>query len=1143
MPSLFEQLNTALEGSDVFTQLPQQVSKLTTVATTVGDLIQNPPDSLTDFSRTLNELPLPNLSGNEFGSALSSLQNALPQEVTSITGDLIGKIDEFRETVSGDLVNILFEVLAAAQALHRLITADFTCSPETGESNGAVDNGSLNGGGSPGDSGSNGSGDSDAEPGELSRAADQVQTIQNILDDFPSPFNVENFLEWLNSLVEFRRESSVLAANLPVIDDIIDPLNTLTNWNTFTADQLRDHVAQSLQDLVQFIRSTVLNFISAIATDISATAGQLETTALTQITGDLTVRLGELKSAVENADLSSTTDAVDEINTRLDSFETIRTAMQDNLFPAIKQLNDRLSTLPDDAIDEMGRLISVLRPNPAIGEFANAIPAPNSAAIVQEELEQQFQPLVDWIEALTEKLDFQAIQDPLTTAANTARGVVDGLEQGLVDITIQVRAIFGELESLLDQVNTEELVNEIKAAIQDFQTELVQQIESLFSPVRDTISGIISTIDGQITEFSPEDIIESLRQVITNITAVFEDPAVVSAIEDIRSALETVNNQVEELSFAPITDTVINGMEEISGALKGIDTSELNDILRSALKKALEILPDDLTPLTDPLVDEFDDLVESGPLPLLKKVQTQPRKLLDKVREFEPAKLVGDELSEPYQALLTQMDAFKPSGLLAPVNAELDKLKDRLNQTADPGKLIEPLETPFNQLVANFDKFKPEDLVEPINTAISATVNQLIDVLPVDEILNQIDAILKNIEDVIKFGEKITSVFEKINQLLSDLSDSENQLNSWKNSILDKAAAIADTAPVQAQFTALSSALDEINAAPLLALFQNAATPVLNSLAALEPETKHISLVQAYTNFPQSDLEALPNSPEKTAIIEALNRFNPLTPEFGAPYQTLRLYQTKLTEAQNGLQAIMATWDSQFHSQDGTLAAYRIANFDSTQLREWLELEMETSFLKPLNALFAHIEALAAPISVVFAQITNLVTTLQNKIADLLLGPNSLGGIRDALNDLVERLRNLNLDFLTESLEDIFNQARDKINAFNPANFKETLSESFKAALDEIDLDLIIPPEDLETLDNSFNTIIDKLKALDPEALVINVVQPEYEETIVPLVDTFDVSEILETIVEKLDTLEEDLKEELGRVNAAFQEMKAAVPV
>jgi hypothetical protein len=1134
MPTLFERLDVSLEGNGLATELSGQIAKLTTLTDTVVGLIQDPPDSLTDFSRILNELPFPELLGDGFASSLGSLQQALPTDLSSVLGELTKGLSDLQNTVGSELVAILDEALKAILAIYRLSTIDFTCLAQS-------NSGSAPAGGGPasGDSDSAGSGSTggDGQPGGISEASNQVAAVNDVLDNLPSPLNVANFLDWLNTLAAFRHKAGILARSLPIVDDIIDPLNTLVTWNSWSSDQIRDHVAQSLQDLTVFVQSTARNLVSTLSTDITSAASALEASSLSDIADGLTTRLRQLHAALSSADLSETPAVVSGINGILDSYDALRSSMQTGLLIILPDLNMRLTAFADDVSDQMGHLVSTLRPNPAIGDIANAMPSSQTPPALTDTIEAQFQPLADWIQTLTDQLDLQAIQGPITTVADTARAAVDGLEQGLVQVTIQVRAIFGELESLLDGIDTEALVNEIEEAINSFASQLTQKIETLFAPARDAVSQIISVIDDQIDGFSPDQIIDPLRQALENLMSVFHDPAVVSAMDKIRNLLDRVKTQIEQLSFSPLTDQIIAGLDEISDSLQSIDTSNLNAMLSAALDAALAVLPDDLEPLTDPLIQDFDTLIESGPVPLLEIIKAQPERLMDRVRGFEPANLVGSALSAPFDHLLTTMKAFKPSVLLEPINNEIDKLKEQLKLHANPGQLLDLLKPAFDTLLSDFDRLKPEALVGPLNKAVNDTINHVLDVLPVDEVLEQIDKALTAVRSVLGFGRNLVDMLEKIRGRMIDLADSENQLTDWLSAILDKIDSIADLAPIENRFSELTAAIDETRGAQLAGLLQSAAAPVLSALVSLDPHVRHASLVQAYGAISAVTLAALPDSAEKTAFAAVLNRFDPMAPDFGKPYQMLGLFQRTLSQALSNLPTAFTGWDERYHQADGTLAGYCITGADVSRLRAWIQTEIDHSFLNPLKVLLAHVEALTSPVSAVFTQITDLVTALQNKVDSLLLGPDSLGGIRDALGDLIQRLRDFNLDFLTDSLKEIFDDLRGRIDSVNPSRFKAPLDAAFSSMLDAIDLGLIIPDEELQTLDTSFNNVIHKLELLNPVKLVTDIIQPEYEETVAPLVDAFDVTALLDAIIGRLRTLDEELKDELKRVNAAFRSM------
>ena len=243
-----------------------------------------------------------------------------------------------------------------------------------------------------------------------------------------------------------------------------------------------------------------------------------------------------------------------------------------------------------------------------------------------------------------------------------------------------------------------------------------------------------SAVGGESTPpsgaFDPADVVKALHDVLDSLTGVLQGPEVAAAIADIKEGVQAVNDALQQVSFEPIADEVIKDIEAVELALKSIDGASLPGPLQGALSSAVSVLPTDLEPVTDPLVDGFKELVEGGPVPLVKAIQGEPQKLLDQVKHFDPASLVGDELSKPWQALLDDLDDFRPSELLEPVHEQLDALKQRLEDQLDPAAALEPLEQPFHELLDAYDSLKPDEFVKPLADAVSKTIDDVLDALP-----------------------------------------------------------------------------------------------------------------------------------------------------------------------------------------------------------------------------------------------------------------------------------------------------------------------------------------------------------------------------------------------------------------------------
>jgi len=68
------------------------------------------------------------------------------------------------------------------------------------------------------------------------------------------------------------------------------------------------------------------------------------------------------------------------------------------------------------------------------------------------------------------------------------------------------------------------------------------------------------------------------------------------------------------------------------------------------------------------------------------------------------------------------------------------------------------------------------------------------------------------------------------------------------------------------------------------------------------------------------------------------------------------------------------------------------------------------------------------------------------------------------------------------------------------------------------------------------------VETLDPELLIIQPLEDTYKEQVLPLVDVLDIGDVLQVLLDRLDSLPDELKEELQRVDTAYQDMLAAAP-
>jgi hypothetical protein len=143
---------------------------------------------------------------------------------------------------------------------------------------------------------------------------------------------------------------------------------------------------------------------------------------------------------------------------------------------------------------------------------------------------------------------------------------------------------------------------------------------------------------------------------------------------------------------------------------------------------------------------------------------------------------------------------------------------------------------------------------------------------------------------------------------------------------------------------------------------------------------------------------------------------------------------------------------------------------------------------------------------------------------------------------LIARLHAVDFTVVTEGVDEVYNDVRAKIAALDPAHLVQAVKTAFDKLLDALDLDQAIPPADVAKLDTDYAAVIAKLKALDPKKLIVDAVQPVFEENVLPLLDVFDITPLLQAIVDRLEVLADELGTQIGRVNDAYKALRAAIP-
>jgi hypothetical protein len=288
-------------------------------------------------------------------------------------------------------------------------------------------------------------------------------------------------------------------------------------------------------------------------------------------------------------------------------------------------------------------------------------------------------------------------------------------------------------------------------------------------------------------------------------------------------------------------------------------------------------------------------------------------------------------------------------------------------------------------------------------------------------------------------------------------------------------------------------------------------------------------------------MRALPAGPERTAIEDVLNRFDPLDAAHTGGLRAASGQHEALRNARNSLDIMAADFADALHGPDGLLTELRADAADASLLRGVVESDIEKA-LVPVRYIMGQLGGAAVPVGAVADGFADLSARLTGAVGDILTGPASLQAITDATQQVVDTVRNIDLAFLRESLDGVFQAVRAEIEASGPGPLIVTLDQEFSDVIDALDLSLILPQAEIAALDQSVADVVATLQGFDLASLIGEAVQQSYEADVLPLVEALDVTPVFDALIEALRGLEAELEEEIARINTAYVSLLSARP-
>ncbi|WP_300455944.1 hypothetical protein [Desulfobacula sp.] len=1176
MASLPEQLQSLISSSGILADLDGQIGSITSAASTLSNLINSPPEEIDDLIKGLSNISLTNIRlPDNFISGFSGISDVIPTDFNSITGGLDSVLSGINNVLD---VNVLTSIQAFIQCLETLsvlIEMDFSRfqftasgsppaslaeaseSPTSSSAAGgpaaseplATGNGGSEGGAE--DSGSQGSGTAEANAGasvdaSASGAVVATKNISALVGAFPTPFNAENAVGFFRDVLKGIPRDNVNMSHVPVYDDVFLLLNTGVGFSEMDSSGIQTHIQNTLTSLTTALDRDGLKPVHDLSKQVNDILVKIDFNELGTQSIQVASAMEEIATGLEANDITGMDDQLRVVDTSLDILLPLLDSLRDTVLEnELVQLNQSLSKLSSGLNQSMLQLQRLLKP-PATADFFVIIDDLIQQGIHQSGIQELTKAAENLFKQMTDMLallNTSVVKDALSAVTNSLGDALDTFDSAMLQVTSTVSAVFDDVQNALDLIDTVTFQESVENALQEIHDTIKSVIDQLFTPIRTAVTSAVDLIESAVDSFHPEQIKATIQDMIDQMTAIFSSQEVMDAIHLIKSTIETITEQLQAASFTPVVDGVVTGIDGVKDVFQLVPSSLLSDDLKQQIQTAINALPQDLEQPIHTLTSELDNLIEEGPKALLLQLQEPVKSLAAQLNEISPDKLIGNDLFKEYDNLLKDLADFTPSTVLTPIQTALTHLKEEISRQIDLVTLLKPVEDLYDGMAQQLTQLDPSAIVEPINNKINEMTTSFLDILPEESVFEILEKIVSGLESARAIVTEIKSLVDTLTGMVTELANPEAQLTQWLQPVLDQVDNLPEIPGIDITLNQMSQNVDTLKKTGIMSQISQAVTPLQTALDTLDPQTIHPRLLAAYGRLNPSAIDVLPPGPQKTALLSIRGRFNPVSPPVNLVFGKLRETQTGLQTTLSNTENLLADWEDRFFGTDSSFRALQLDNPTSQTVKDMMKQSIQDHTIKPISNLFSSITTAFSAFDGPVNRLQGFVDAMDDLFSDIVEGPGSLGEIQTILAGMVDRIRNLNLDFLEQELKDVFTAVKQKFNDINPKPLRESLQTLLDNTLALIDVEQVLPHAEVQAIDHTYAETLLKLGALNPDTLISEVVQPAFDEKIEPILTLFDLTDPIAVLLERMDGLAEELDIELNKVDTAYQGMMQAVPI
>lgn len=1131
MPTIFEHISNTAGAVSLDGSISGQLADLYEIGQKLIQINEKVKGEINILGGNLDELFLDKLDiENVFADLLDKLSAEIPLDVNELKLELSHSLEQLTQTAKNDVVQIFLPLLKTYRCLSGLL--DLLSVQEQ-----ALPNQILN----P----SRSTAARAALPPFVSGLAESLEKYNNLLDSFIPAITADQIATFLANIENGKIRRMVPSAYLPLLDEFSQIFSTLSRWKTFSSAEIGTEMIATLQSVALFLNRRVEGVLTPIEQNLSLFE-PVDIHAFGTSLNQLRQAWSNLAQAVEARNTSQIEANLNAAETAVTTFQEFITSFRTHYFEGQSdQLLQKLQGCSATLNTEMLFILNTLNPPPvedALAELLTQIDTPE--IITQTEQFSVFlQDIFGRVNDLVGALNLAQINEAIVDGSQLIQNALTNLDDSLTETTTQVSFILEQALSPVKQFDSEMVIRSFETTLDSIKTSVVQQTEDFFNTIKQSLSELFQTLNAAIQEFNPLQLKQALSEFTTQLGSVLSSPDIVAKLEQIKAGVEDGATQLEKISFKPLSNLVIDQIEEISQVIQKLTTNSANTATKIAISAAITALPGEQLILDQKngMLLKMDDLATTGPIALLRTSAEQPARLMVAIQQYSPLSLVGKQLSKPYQEVLKQLERAKPSQLVQPLDSELEKLKSRLIESLKVAPHLRGVNQSFDLLLSQFKNLSPAKLLAPLQQGLSDVIAQILQAVPIGEISTLINAVAGKIQELAAFPAAILQTLEKMMAFLQAIQLIPSSLESWFSDIFQKIEAIPSTVDLMNGLQQIRQATDRLKAESLQNRLLSGVDRLSRRITQIDLDTLSTQLIRTYRDFPLSVLDTFP-ADLRAKLQQFHTDHNPMKNGTNELIGRIRQMVNNLDAASTNIEQFFGDWDLRFQTPNSPLVSYFFPDFDLAKAKEQVRTTIENEIQKPLTTLVQKTNPFLQYISTLSNEYQTFLQQFNETLPLVIEAPNALSELSTALDQLIGSISNFNLDFVISVLEDTHTELVQNLEILHPQEFAQRLDQSTLEIMGTINLSTLLPQESFQNLDHQVEIFIQQLQALDPEKLITELVQPEFERQIEPYLKIFDLTDLLDRLLAIIDKLKADLDAELNLVIKAYQKMKTSAP-